>query len=1504
MRPTPKNGALKRFVTFALSLMLVFTSFPVTAPAYGSGVEGETLEVVSVDGDAVADTQEGDGAEDAAVADEQPEEDAGVAEPAEQDLEPEEAPAGEAVTAEEPAAQAAPAKVAARAAKANEASRTIEGEVTEDLTYNKAGNYTLTVNGTLKGQVRISGGAKVTVKGAGTIDGTGKGGSVIEVRGSGSSLTMEGGVTVKGGTGTYANNDHGNAGGGILVRDKAGLDLTGGKIDGNSADTGGGIYIGTYSSFTMSGGTVSNNTANTHEGGGIFFAGSSGSVTGGSIIDNKTTTTIDWGGGGIFVNNSSTLKIASALITDNTAQGLGGGVAGCPHASIGIGSVTNGAAIYGNTASGTAQPTNPRLELLDANSVVKGDNKKAAAGDFLFYGLKAARWSGVSSSNPNSTSGIRVNAGQYASAARTGGFAQDYYCTLASFISPINKNDSETVAWTGYFASLPTVAAGASLDEGRMTAGPVEIKANEPYAALNGSLGLTSTYDHDPTGTTRAVTIKGNSSSTHGGGVGCNGTVIFGDFEQKEIVNSYDLSFMKKIVNSDGDTVDVGTAGSFQFELRDGGKTVATAVSDSDGKVTFVGLPGTKKSGPSSKEYTVVEHLTDDQKAAGYQEMAPKKVTISLDTTVSVSTKLDVTTTVYTTTVKSVQVEGEEEPGVFTNTVKLKKTVGYGTVGFEAKKSLVNALDKDMALVDGAFEFTLTGIDGTVVENADGTTTVRPDGSVTAKNDAAGAIKFENLGITSYLQGLEWNKDGDTHEVTVTLKLKEKVPADADKGDIAYDEAEHTVGFTVDATAKVAVDNAAGTKTVTVTPVIRQGTVTIDGKAIETAPIVNRQSLVGDWTPTATKHFVGSGTPGEYTFTLQELAADPTGAEDLSEVPVKAGRTWIGTPGDYTDGTSTVTFDAVDFRVDGEAEGQRNDRGDHWFLMTEDGGSEPGKDPVAYVLKVTVSEDDADKAKLTAEVTGTWYAGSVDEPVAGEDSAPVFYNTDGESGIAFANYAVYAASGAPADATCLVDPKIIKELDGRTIRPGEFSFKLVTVGGPFDDDLSGTVVSATSNDRYGMVDFDAASPAGFDDDGNPVCLVFNSAGDYWYRVVEDEKMENDPTVDYSDEVILFHVSIPQPEDGEPLTSTFEYHHIVDGKDVVYDESVGNPTWHPTMTNRVRDIDLRVRKTSVLDRDLGLEGATYGLYLVNDEGGHNDVLLGEATSDEDGWLLFENVQLASGSRYYFKEVFAPGGHTVSEFRSPYFSVVADGSAPGGLTLVRAADPAYDAEAEPAAQAEEIADEPVALADRADDGATSQEQPDGSTLLTYAFDGGVYDEATRVGFNKLDTRTREWVVGAQLEIRREDTGEVVASWTSGESTKELVATLDVDVNYVLHEVKAPEGYREAADVVFTIDPYGKVSLVSGSENGNAEISAETITLFDTRLDAEEVVTQERVTERRVTDDNDGNRGTGGTTRGGGNLPTTGDLASNGWMLAGLAALIAMAVTGAVALHKRRS
>ena len=85
----------------------------------------------------------------------------------------------------------------------------------------------------------------------------------------------------------------------------------------------------------------------------------------------------------------------------------------------------------------------------------------------------------------------------------------------------------------------------------------------------------------------------------------------------------------------------------------------------------------------------------------------------------------------------------------------------------------------------------------------------------------------------------------------------------------------------------------------------------------------------------------------------------------------------------------------------------------------------------------------------------------------------------------------------------------------------------------------------------------------------------------------------------------------------------------------------------------------------------------------------------------------------------------------------------------------------------------------------------------------------------------------------------------SWTSGQAPERLEGTLNVDTTYILREDEAPEGYAKANDVEFMIDQYGSVKLLSGTSNGNAELQDSTISLYDTMLDVEELVTQYRET-----------------------------------------------------------
>lgn len=186
-----------------------------------------------------------------------------------------------------------------------------------------------------------------------------------------------------------------HGGGGIAAFNGGSLTINGGYITGNySAEAGGGIYAGAWgralSSFKFSGGTIASNVAQNSEGGGIRIAAPTVGDFNVSdkkayITNNTTNTTNDWGGGGVFVQGSSeqgvksaSLNIYNALITNNHANGFGGGFAACPTGKTAI-TDTNGIAIYGNSDGNTdggynrSGGTHGKNDDADVNNDGKGE---------------------------------------------------------------------------------------------------------------------------------------------------------------------------------------------------------------------------------------------------------------------------------------------------------------------------------------------------------------------------------------------------------------------------------------------------------------------------------------------------------------------------------------------------------------------------------------------------------------------------------------------------------------------------------------------------------------------------------------------------------------------------------------------------------------------------------------------------------------------------------------------------------------------------------------------------------------------------------------------------------------------------------------------------------------------------------------------------------------------------------------------------------------------------
>lgn len=1539
-------------------------------------------------------------------------------------------------------------------------SQTINGDITNAsgvLHFDGRGvNCTLTVNGTLRSDIRVTNGATLTINGEGTIIGRGDAGqgSVIVVE-KAAKLVFSG-PTVTGGTGTTNPNTTasgwGKMGGGILVCRSTGenpawntarscLVFEKGTIEGNQADTGGGILVDGTCGFTMLGGTVQNNTAKTHEGGGIFFAGSTdgylrgskGMIKGGSILSNTTETTVDWGGGGIFVNAGSTLNIDTALITENTAKGLGGGIAGCPHAKIGIGQLSNGAAVFGNSAAGTNTPTNAALTFLTNRSALDS-SKIVGCGDFLAFGLDSEANHTLKENN-QVIAQTKAAAGNYAK-GEFQGRANDFYCTLASYISPTDLGSHENgIAWKGYVAGVP---AGVAINSNNMVAEPVSIKVNSSYVAPDASLGLTSTATSDQSKVARAVTIKGNSSNTHGGGVGCNGTLEFGTFQKyDETVNSYSLSFAKELVSGvTGDKIEL-KEDEFKFILSDGTNSY-TATNRADGTVVFEGLPGQKT--PGSKQFTLTEELTGSQKEAGYTSPIGKGVPVTVQLAVASNrvTVGAVTTTKYTTTVSSVQIDNQsgDDAATVTNTLNLKvnenipvkkivQGINEGSFEFvlnDVTNNINDLVDVDAGTVKAnrniaaearkgtdkitynfeelsnqnkAFEFTymtkedvkphwyaiaenpgtqedvsyddtayLVKVDvavapggrsldtgRTIYKVVPGSTTleqVQKDNGVTFTNVKMEYALFNfalNKQVVTTLpnQIVGWNDLSDVNkkfhfsvydlsnnevifegenegnnidlkvvsgkesvvegyvkaayqeylknptdefEYTVNnLKLKEEMPSGVDKDEhmTLIDDAAVAIELGIESAKR---DNA--NTVFQVTPIVKG--VTLNGTRVDGSTVSNLYEPHGEWTLEADKYFQGFGEPAAegYGFVMSELDATSDdailNAENLTNLPKKkdaAGKelSWAGKTETFEaneDGSykARITFDPVSYEVKQGDEFDGVNGENHYYLVTETAHEGDSVDTTAFVVKVNVKQDASNKTVLESSEVARWYADDINQGVAGTVDAIEFYNTDTYDLISAASYSVYAASGEPVDQVCYVDPKIVKNLEGRAIKSGEFAFKLIQVANY--NDTEGELISSTTNDEFGMVDFDKANNVSGDLE-NPSCLAYTKPGTYYYRVIEDTSKGgmNDQSVLYSDQVITFTTVIEQDEVTGQLVCTDMYYGWWDAaanQNVRFDEqyadyetqpgNIGdmsklNPDWHPTINNKARPMDLQVRKTSVSDRDEGLVGATYALYMVNDNP-QGDIWLAEATSEEGGWITYKNVSLATNNLYYFKETAAPAGHTVSEFRSPYFYLVEDATSANGYALKYTDTKYFDAAEVEAAAIPMAAAEAQALqadiAAQAEAAATDdQTQPghsaDGNILLTYDKDGGVYDETTQIEVNKLDTRTHEWVEGAKLVILEKESGKEVASWTSGKAPQKLAKTLNVGTAYLLREVQAPGEYRLANDVEFVIDNYGNVTITKGTENGNAELSDNTITLYDTMMDAEEVEQRERETTREV-------------------------------------------------------
>ncbi len=390
----------------------------------------------------------------------------------------------------------------------------------------------------------FAGGSVVTVtdgiiSGNSTLaDMSGYGGGIM---GEGSNITVSGGyVTNNAYQYNYKNyeqkiydehNGNGCHGGGGIAALSSGegqtngsLAINGGYITGNySAEAGGGVYAGAWnralSTFTFSGGTIASNVAQNSEGGGIRIAAPTVgefNVSGNKayITNNATNTTNDWGGGGVFVQggnsdkgvDSASLKIYNALITNNHAEGFGGGFAACPSGKTAI-TDTNGIAIFGNTDN-------------NGKNRSGGTNKKSEDWDW--------------------------------NTERTGGeITQDFIKHGHKDLFLIRKSDNSDyiAAVTGQMLGGGAAKWSGTIDNNTLTSiGKYE------GAQAKFMIGLKSDpTQEDKDAATAAATlyITGNSSNIHGGGIMTNGDVVAGSTQEVKVYPKMKLNGTKELEGRD-----------------------------------------------------------------------------------------------------------------------------------------------------------------------------------------------------------------------------------------------------------------------------------------------------------------------------------------------------------------------------------------------------------------------------------------------------------------------------------------------------------------------------------------------------------------------------------------------------------------------------------------------------------------------------------------------------------------------------------------------------------------------------------------------------------------------------------------------------------------------------------------------------------------------------------------------------------------------------------------
>lgn len=95
--------------------------------------------------------------------------------------------------------------------------------------------------------------------------------------------------------------------------------------------------------------------------------------------------------------------------------------------------------------------------------------------------------------------------------------------------------------------------------------------------------------------------------------------------------------------------------------------------------------------------------------------------------------------------------------------------------------------------------------------------------------------------------------------------------------------------------------------------------------------------------------------------------------------------------------------------------------------------------------------------------------------------------------------------------------------------------------------------------------------------------------------------------------------------------------------------------------------------------------------------------------------------------------------------------------------------------------------------------------------------VKDDVTKVSIKKMDITGNNEVAGARLLLKDKE-GNIIESWMSATEAHVFEQKLIAGETYTLAEVTAPSGYEVAADITFTVNKDGTVSIDGKAVDGN--------------------------------------------------------------------------------------